>query len=180
MPRDGLDRLANLLGQVSLRLTTDVGDAVAETAGVRLAHAEALLALLAHANGERPEVLASALGFSQSGSVHVVDRLVEQGWVKRTPDRDDGRAVRLQLTPKGRRRAHRLRQARQDVITDALAALDETQKSGLLSALEVLAPRDVESEPEARRVCRWCDPEACGHPDACPVTTHLDAVLDRA
>ncbi len=179
LDKDRLDRLSNLLGQVSLRLTTDVGDAVAETAGVRLAHAEGLLALLAHADGERPEVLAAALGFSQSGSVHVVDRLVEHGWVKRAPDPDDGRAVRLQLTAKGRRRATRLRQARQQVIEDALDTLDETQLEGLLPALEALASLDVDSERQARRVCRWCDPGACGHPDSCPVTTHLDVVLER-
>ena len=81
--------------------------------------------------------------------------------------------------PEGRRRAGQLRRARRQVIADALGSLDDAQQDGLLSALEALAPRGVESAAQARRVCRWCDPDACGHPDACPVTTHLDEVLGR-
>lgn len=179
MTDDEANRLANLLGQVSLRISSEVDEALADESGLRSAHAAGLVALLGYANGEQPETLAAALGFSQSGAVHMVDRLSERNWVERRRDPVDGRAVRIVLTPAGRRKARRLRAARQAVVERALASLDSGQQRAMVDALDRLAAEGVDSVAAAQRACRLCDPDACGHPDRCPVTRSLDAKLGR-
>lgn len=169
----------NLLGQVSLRVRDAVDGRLAEATGLAPGHAGALLTLQAFAEGERPETLAGALGLSQSGAVHLVDRLVAKGWVRRTPDPDDGRAVRLRLTPAGRRTAEVLRAAREEGIRELLDGLAPGEREALLSPLVRLAATGVETPGAAGRVCRQCDTEACGHPGRCPVTVALDERLDR-
>lgn len=51
----------------------------------------------------RVGALAVDLGVNQSNASRIVNRLVSQGMVRRTRDRDDGRASLVALTPEGQR-----------------------------------------------------------------------------
>jgi DNA-binding MarR family transcriptional regulator len=65
----------------------------------------------------------------QSASA-LVQRLVERGWIERTPDPDDRRQVRLELTPEG--------------LAHAQATFDQIV-SRLADFLEPLTPEELEA-----------------------------------
>jgi DNA-binding MarR family transcriptional regulator len=68
------------------------------------------------------------LGLTPSGTVRLVDRLQEAGYVTRGPG-GDGRSVSLHLTASGRRAAKRLSAARAHVLQDALSVLDPGERA---------------------------------------------------
>lgn len=71
----------------------------------------------------------------------MVSALVEEGLVKRSEDKNDGRGVLVSATPKGRRAYHRAHQQRLQQFAEALSTLNPEQLSamrGLASALERL------------------------------------------
>jgi DNA-binding MarR family transcriptional regulator len=73
-----------------------------------------------------------------------IDRLEERGLVRRRPDPNDARSVRVQLTAAGRRRVEAaLRElvAREDAI---LTSLDQSERAELAGLLRrVVAPFDA-------------------------------------
>lgn len=74
-----------------------------------------------------------------SGTISVrVDRLVEQGWVTRSPDPADRRNSRVALTPAGRALLDRVTPAHLDIENRLLSALDSTQRAALESILRHL------------------------------------------
>jgi DNA-binding MarR family transcriptional regulator len=164
-PAPGGDaRTANLLGAYALRASTAMTDALG--AG---SDAAALIALLNFADGQEP--LRRALGLSQPGTVHVVDRLVANGLAARAPSPEDRRRVLIALTPRGRRAARRLLAARERaLIIDLDGALDAQERAQLTGLLEKLLAAATDGRDQARRICRLCDTRACGHPRRCPVT----------
>ena len=71
----------------------------------------------------------------------MVSALVDEGLVKRSGDKTDGRGVLVSATPKGRRAFQRAQQQRLQHFTEALSALSAEQLSAmrsLASALERL------------------------------------------
>ncbi len=71
----------------------------------------------------------------------MVSALVDEGLVKRSEDKSDGRGVLVSTTPKGRRAYHRAHQQRLQQFAEALSALSPEQLSAmrsLASALESL------------------------------------------
>ena len=167
-------RLVNRLGALALRVEEAVAEATEEHGAAAASHPEALTALRNFADGERPEVLQTALGLSQPGLAHLVAKLECGGLVRRAPDPADGRASRLHLTSRGRRLAQRVLEDRRAAVARLLAPLDAAQRGALLGAVDAVLFHDTVSVARARRTCRSCDEAACDHPATCPVTAGAD------
>jgi DNA-binding MarR family transcriptional regulator len=87
--------------------------------------------------------LAVYLGLERSSVSGLIDRAVKRGLVRRDPSRDDGRAVRLSLTPDGR---HLARLGAEEVaalmapMTGSLTSADQKRLGILLHRM--LPPQD--------------------------------------
>ena len=67
-----------------------------------------VLAILVEQDGAMITRLAKFALMEQSRLTRIIDQMIERGLVRRAPDREDGRRVRIWLTPDGRRRAEAL------------------------------------------------------------------------
>lgn len=69
----------------------------------------------------------------------MVSALVDEGLVKRSEDKNDGRGVLVSATPKGRRAYHRAQQLRLQHFAEALSELSPEQLSAMKSLASALA-----------------------------------------
>jgi DNA-binding MarR family transcriptional regulator len=149
--------------------------AVSQAAQLRANDVAALTTLLVHRNASIDE-LSDIMGLTHSGAVRLVDRL-EAGSLLTRGEAQDGRAVALSLTGKGRRRAGLALEARSRVMAHYLDALDSREREQLMELLEKLLfslPLDRDSVVQ---VCRLCDYAPCQPVRAgCPVRR---GVFDR-
>jgi predicted MarR family transcription regulator len=119
------------------------------------------------------------LDLTHSGAVRLVDRLAGAGLVERRRA-GDGRAVAVTLTPAGHRAAAEIRAAREHALADALSVLGSEERRVLSDLHEKLLAGLTSDRASARRLCRLCDPEACGHErGTCPVTRAASARAGR-
>ena len=164
-----LDRTGNLLGALSLAVTDRTSAAAGEALGQSESAAVALSALHHFLDDPSVDLLRRVLGLTASGTVRLVDRLQDVGYVTRGPGRD-GRSVSLRLTPAGRRAAQRVSAARAGVLEDALAGLDPGEREQLDRILSRVLVGLMRGPGPTRWMCRLCDTTACGR-DAhrCPV-----------
>jgi DNA-binding MarR family transcriptional regulator len=108
--------LADADYQLLLRFRTDLrrflhwSDEQAQAEGLTAAQHQLLLAIRGHPGPGAPTVsnVADALLLRHHSATGLVDRAVLAGWVKRTRDRDDHRAVRLSITRSGAAKLARL------------------------------------------------------------------------
>jgi uncharacterized protein (DUF2336 family) len=83
----------------------------------------------------------------------------------------DARAVAVHLTPQGRRTARRVLAAREAALEQVLSPLSATQREQLEPLLSALLQGLADTPETARRLCRLCDADRCGHVrGTCPVT----------
>ncbi len=118
------------------------------------------------------------VGLTHSGTVRLVERMVEDRLVTRGPGRD-ARSVALVLTAKGRKAAERILAARLAAVAPALDALSARDRDLLVEAAEKmlaavtrerLAARSRGEEVAGGWMCRLCDSDACGRDrGTCPV-----------
>jgi len=163
-------RQANLLGTLSLAVAGRMETAVEAAAPHGPSAPAALAALDAYLGGQPIDALRRVLGLTHSGAVRLVDRLAAAGLAERRPGAD-GRSVAVALTARGGRAAGRVRAAREHALADALAALDPDERAVLTALHEKLLAALTSDRASARRLCRLCDVEACGHErGTCPVT----------
>jgi DNA-binding MarR family transcriptional regulator len=174
-PATQVDRAANLLGAVALRLTDEMASAAAAAAGqgARPGAETAAIALsvLQHVF-EAPTIdrLRAVLGLTSSGTVRLVDRLAADGLVARRAG-DDGRVTAIVLTRAGRAAARRVTAARARVLNDALAHLSASERESFEALLASVAVGLVREPGATRWMCRLCDTGRCGVPTRdCPVT----------
>ncbi len=80
--------------------------------------------VLADSEGGRARMgeLADQLLLSRSGLTRLVDRLVRQGWVERTPCEDDARGLYAAITRSGRAKVSRARSAHLDGVRESFFA----------------------------------------------------------
>jgi len=108
--------LADADYELLLRLRTDLrrflhwSEEQAQAEGLTAAQHQLLLAIRGHPGPGAPTVsdVADALLLRHHSATGLVDRAVLAGWVKRTRDRDDHRAVRLSITRSGAAKLARL------------------------------------------------------------------------
>jgi DNA-binding MarR family transcriptional regulator len=164
-----LDRTGNLLGALSLAVTDRTSAAVGGAAGQSESAAVALSALHHFLDDPSVDLLRQVLGLTPSGTVRLVDRLQDAGYVTRRHGRD-GRSVSLRLTASGRRAAERVSTARGEVLEAALSGLTPAERAALDEVVSRVLVGLIRGPGATRWMCRLCDITACGRQEGrCPV-----------
>jgi DNA-binding MarR family transcriptional regulator len=167
---EGLDRGANLVGSLALALSDRTSAAMASASGVSESAATALSAL--HHFLERPtiDLLRQVLGLTSSGTVRLVDKLVEVGYVRRRPG-PDARSTVVSLTAAGRAAAKRAVAARAAVLTGALGVLSVEERAELDGLVGKVLVGLMRPPGATKWNCRQCDTGVCrgSAGDQCPV-----------
>lgn len=159
---------ANALGALAQVISDRTADAVAAAAGQSVTGAAALSALYHFLDRPTVDLLRQVLGLTPSGTVRLVDRLAEAGYVTREPG-GDGRSRTVRLTADGRRAAERVAQARATVLADTLAVLSPAERASLAAIVGRLFTGLVRGPGATRWICRLCDTAACGREEGhCP------------
>jgi DNA-binding MarR family transcriptional regulator len=162
------DRLAQLLGALSLSAVDRVRSSVDASLGRAGAHAAALVHLEAYP-GDSVQALADVLSVSQPAAVKVVNRLAGDGLVERR-EGPDGRTRALHLTAAGRDAAARVLADRAARLEEVLHVLGDDERERLEPLLEKLVAALAGDRPGALTVCRLCDrASCCGAPAGCPL-----------
>jgi MarR family transcriptional regulator, negative regulator of the multidrug operon emrRAB len=166
---------ANVVGAGVLALAEVLRDATERAADHGSSAPAALAALETYLDGSSIDELRRVLGITHSGAVRLVDRLEAGGLLRRTVV-GDARARGLVLTPAGRRAAQRVLDDRAAALAMALAPLSAAEQEQLGTLLGRVVGGLTDGRAAARRICRLCDPVACGHDEGrCPVTQAADA-----
>src|SRR5215472_10086594 len=99
----------------------------AQAAGLTGVQHQLLVAIKGHPGPKPPAVgdLAGYLLLRPHSTVELVDRAAAAGLVERTPDRDDGRVVRVRLTANGDLILQKLTRAHLEQLHNLAAVLDE-------------------------------------------------------
>ena len=159
-------RLENLLGAFSVAVNDSMDDAFDEACAVGDSAPAALI--LIHENPDtRIEALARYLALSHSGTVRLVDRLAQAGWVARETC-DDKRAVVLVLTKAGTKVAERLLEGRRKSLGQALDGISAADRKVLERILPQMLNNLVTDPAQADHTCRYCDGGACER-EGCPL-----------
>ncbi len=124
-----LDQLGRLVRELT-RLTGGADDGPAMTATQRISLIE-----IAAAGPLRLNDLAARIGTSAPTASRAVDALDELGLVARTPDPDDRRAVRIELTPAGGALVGERKARASAAFEPAAAALSTADRKRLLNLL---------------------------------------------
>lgn len=170
---------ANVLGALSLVVADQMNTAIEAIAALGPSAPAALAAMHEFLDGGSVTQLSSMLGLTHSGTVRLVDRLAAEGLVERV-GAQDGRAVSVVLTQRGRRTAARILQTRETSLTSALSALSSDEIDNLATALDTMLTTVTRARVEERSartndrrqpwLCRLCDFAACGRGEGnCPV-----------
>jgi DNA-binding MarR family transcriptional regulator len=159
----------NVVGALALLIADRTADAIEDSSRQSLTSAAALSALHQFLGTPSIDLLRQVLGLTSSGTVRLVDRLVDAGYVIRRAG-TDGRLTLVQLTASGRQAAARVSTARAAALRDALSVLSTEE----LRSLDAIASRvlvGLMRGPGAQRwMCRLCDVTDCGRDQGrCPV-----------
>ncbi|HEX3492808.1 MAG TPA: MarR family transcriptional regulator [Streptosporangiaceae bacterium] len=128
MPQPTRQDFEHLLAfRSSLRRFERWSDAQARAAGLTHVQHQLLVAVKGHHGSRPPTVseLADYLLLRHHSTVELVDRAEAAGIVRRMPDAQDGRLVRVQLTPRGERVLNELTPAHLIELHALAAVLDE-------------------------------------------------------
>ncbi len=93
------------------------------------------LAFLHEHPGARASDLGEALGVVPTTTSSVIDRLVRRGFVRKSRNKMDGRALALSLTSEGQSAAARLQEVDRRNMTMMLDALDAGEREDILRLL---------------------------------------------
>jgi DNA-binding MarR family transcriptional regulator len=169
------ERAANLLGALALALTDRTTAAIAAATGHAETGAAALSALHHFLDGPSIDRLRQVLGLTSSGTVRLVDKLEQAGYVRRGAG-TDGRATVVRLTPAGRRMARKVSAARGQVLGAALDPLDPAERDRLTELVSRVLAGMIRPPGATRWMCRLCDLAACGRSKGrCPVANEAAA-----
>lgn len=164
-----MDRAGNLLGALALVLDDRMGEAIEDTAHQSMTTATALSALHHFLDAPSVDLLRQVLGLTSSGTVRLVDRLEQAGYVRRRPG-PDGRTTSVALTASGRRGAARVTAARAEVLDSALSVLSAAERRAFEASLGRVLVGLMRGPGATRWMCRLCDTGACGRAAGrCPV-----------
>jgi DNA-binding MarR family transcriptional regulator len=131
--------------------------------------ATALSALRDFLDGASIDVLRQVIGLTSSGTVRLVDRLSEAGYVRRTPG-PDARTTSIVLTAAGRRVAADIAAARAELLSTALAGLTVEQRRVFEDLTGRVLAGLVRGPGATRWICRLCDTSTCGREQGrCPL-----------
>lgn len=106
--------------------------------GIPMSQAMVLQTLESRPDGQRMSEVAEALGVAQSTATRLVEPLVKEGRLERGPAPDDGRAVVIRLTEKGRHAAGELSAISNRWSQGVLQRIPIDQQQQVLTALETV------------------------------------------
>lgn len=161
----------NVLAAWAVAVSDAVRAATEQSTGMAGGGPAALVAIVAEP-GLSIDDLRRILALTHPGTVRLVDRLVEQGWVHR--GHGIGRTVRLESTAAGRAAERQLSQARESAVADLLAALPEDDVHTMAGLIDPLLAANIEDVDAMRRLCRLCARDIC---NPCPAE---DSALPRS
>jgi len=168
-PAVGFDRTANVFGALALVVADQLDDAVAEAAGRSESAAAALSALVHFLDRPSIDLLRQVLGLTPSGTVRLVDRLEESGFVRRGAG-PDGRTAALALTDEGRLAALRVTKARGAVLERALGVLSAAEREVFDELAGKVLVGMMRGPGAIRWICRLCHIGVCrGSDGGCPL-----------
>ncbi len=104
---------------------------------VPVAEAHALMEL-SRAETLVQKELTSRLRLQKSTVSRLVGMLEGRGWVERSRSPEDGRAVELRLTERGRRTADNIAEARRAKFAQVLEAIPEDERESVLESMRIL------------------------------------------
>jgi DNA-binding MarR family transcriptional regulator len=160
---------ANVVGALALVIADRSTDAIEDSSRQSLTTGAALSALYQFLGTPSIDLLRQVLGLTSSGTVRLVDRLEEAGYVTRRAG-GDGRLTLVQLTTSGRRAAIRVSNARATVLRDALSVLSADERRSLDAIASRLLVGLMRGPGAERWMCRLCDVTDCGRDQGrCPV-----------
>ena len=142
MPRRSIDarmdddQMANALAALALRVAGDMRES-SEFAAKRGSRAPAALVLIFKKPGQSIDTLRRALGMSHSGTVRLVERLVQDGSVIKQQGLD-ARSVALSCTSLGGKRAKSIVKARRNVVDKVIGVLTPAERNHLEMILRKL------------------------------------------
>jgi DNA-binding MarR family transcriptional regulator len=125
LTRQDFERLLEF--RVTLRRFQRWSEDQAQAEGLTHVQHQLLVAIKGHHGSRPPTVgdLAGHLLLRPHSTVELVDRAEAAGLVERTPDRDDGRMVRVRLTGAGDRVLNKLTRAHLERLHELAAVLDQ-------------------------------------------------------
>ncbi len=132
------DLVAELFGTVGRFRRTVRRAAGSSFTGLTESQAE-LLRLVARQPGISVSTAAAELGLAANTASTLVSKLSAEGLLVRTPDPDDRRVGRLELTAPAQELADASRAARRAVLAEALDELGDDDTRALADGLRVLA-----------------------------------------
>lgn len=98
----------------------------------------AALATVEHWGPLSPSRLAERERIKRPSATRIVDRLTHEGYVVRTPDPDDGRSCRVEITDAGRRHLDEARSRKAAFLAERIAELEPEQRALLEQATGLL------------------------------------------
>ena len=174
-PWSGSAHIENVLGALALVIVDRTMDAIEDSSGRSPTSAAALSALHQFSGTPSIDLLRQVLGLTSSGTVRLVDRLEDAGYVIRRAG-TDGRLTMIQLTASGRRAAARVSRARAAVLRDALSVLSADERRALDAIVSRLLVGLMPGPGAVRWMCRLCDVTACGRDRGqCPVAAAVSS-----
>lgn len=105
------------------------------------------LATLRDHGPQRITDLAALERVTQPSMTTLVNRLEEQGYVRRRPDPEDGRAVRVSITEPGLDLQRRLQEARAAKLSERLVDFSDAEREQLVAAVPLLERLAGETPP---------------------------------
>ncbi len=161
------DRLGQVLGVTALGVMDRLRARVAAGVGLSEVDAGAVVHVQAWPGGSVGD-LADVVGLSQPAAVRLVDRLADQGLLRRDAGRDR-RTVALVLTEAGSRAADAVLLARAEALAPLLRDLSARDRATLERLLDRVAAGLADDRPGAVRACRLCDRAVCAMDPGCPL-----------
>ena len=178
--RHGLDRAANLLGALALAVSDRAADAVSAAAGRSDSAGAALSALLHFLDRPTIDRLRQVLGLTSSGTVRLVDRLEESGYVRRVAGQD-ARSTAVMLTEAGVAAAEEVSAARTAVLLRSLSVLSDEERASFEHLIGKILTGMIRAPGATRWTCRLCHIGVCrGAPGGCPVGNAARALYPDA
>lgn len=134
---------ADLIHSASIHLLRRVREVDVEAMGISPARASAL-SVLVFGGARSLKELAEAERVTAATMSRLVTAMEAEGFVRRYPDVNDARAIRLEATPKGRRILERGRARRLDLLEQLLGGSTAAEVEAVRTAARVVK-RSLES-----------------------------------
>ncbi len=160
--------MSNVLAALAMHIVERMNRSIENIAQHGAAAPSAIVVIWQHP-GDTIDYLRRVLSLSHSGTVRLVERLVEDGLVVKKPAAD-ARAVALTCTAAGARRARNILAARKQVVDPIIEGLSAGEKRQLEAILRKVPWTGVTSQPDGVHVCRLCNIQTCFIKGNCPVT----------